>query len=72
MRILIETPDDQVRAVERFLETLPNTIIIRSTLVDEGRRMLAEQLAKESRLVAAESMAILTEFESLDDESAAV
>ena len=72
MRILIETPDDQVRAVERFLETLPNTIIIKATAVDGGRRALAEQLAKESRLVAAESMAVLTEFESLDDQSAAI
>lgn len=73
MRILIETPDDHVRIVERLLETVPNTIIIESTSAGESRRqMLAKQLAKESRLVAAESMAVLSESESLNDESAAV
>lgn len=38
----------------------------------QKRKMLGEQLELESKMVQAESMKILAEFESLDDEASAV
>ncbi len=38
----------------------------------QKRNILAEQLAKESRLVAGNSMEVLNEFEGIEDENQAV
>jgi len=38
----------------------------------QRRKMLADQLARESELVAGESMEVLNEFEQLEDESQAI
>ena len=38
----------------------------------QKRNILAEQLAKESRMIAGESMEVLNEFEGLEDENQAI